>query len=269
MNKPNKEQIHGVIGTVVFHAIVLVILLLVVISQPQQQQEAGVAVIMGNVEAAAGDAYRYTEVKVQPQPSKPASQPASSPEEPLITQNDEPSIAVPDNKKSEKPKPKKTKEQLEAEKKAKEEELRRKEAERLAREANDMISGAFGKGTTMQNQGTADKGSGVEGALEGNDNEGVKVGTGGYGTFDLNGRSLGKGGLPRPTYNVQDEGRVVVNITVNSQGRVIQTSINGRTNTANAELRKAALKAASQAVFNEVSGVNNQSGTITYYFKLK
>ena len=92
---------------------------------------------------------------------------------------------------------------------------------------------------------------------------------GGYGSFDLNGRTLGEGGLPRPEYNVQDEGRVVVTIIVNPAGQVVSADIHRRTNTVNATLRKAALDAARKARFNAVNGVNNQSGTITYYFKLK
>jgi TonB family protein len=92
---------------------------------------------------------------------------------------------------------------------------------------------------------------------------------GGYGTFDLGGRSIGAGGLPRPQYNVQDEGRVVVTITVNPAGVVINTSINRLTNTVNPALRKAAEDAAKKARFNAVDGVNNQTGTITYYFNLR
>ena len=76
-------------------------------------------------------------------------------------------------------------------------------------------------------------------------------------------------GLPRPVYNVQDEGMVVVNITVNPAGYVIATSINLKTNTVNASLRRAAEEAAKKARFNAIDGLNNQSGTITYYFKLK
>ena len=86
---------------------------------------------------------------------------------------------------------------------------------------------------------------------------------------NLGGRSLGEGGLPRPVYNVQDEGRVVVTITVNPAGHVIATSINRQTNTVNPALRKAAEDAAKKARFNAVSGLNNQTGTITYYFNLK
>ena len=89
------------------------------------------------------------------------------------------------------------------------------------------------------------------------------------GTFDLNGRSLSGDGLPRPVNTVQEEGRVVVTITVNPDGQVVGTSINLRTNTSNPELRKAAEDAAKRARFNKIDAVDNQTGTITYYFKLR
>lgn len=66
-----------------------------------------------------------------------------------------------------------------------------------------------------------------------------------------------------------EEGRVVVNITVNPAGVVIGTSINPQTNTVNSTLRKAAEDAAKKARFNTVEGPNNQTGTITYYFNLR
>ena len=75
--------------------------------------------------------------------------------------------------------------------------------------------------------------------------------------------------MPRPSYNVQDEGRVVVTITVSPDGEVLRAEINSRTNTTNPELRKAALNAAKKARFNNVKTLDNQSGTITYYFKLR
>lgn len=89
------------------------------------------------------------------------------------------------------------------------------------------------------------------------------------GTFDLNGRSLTDGGLPVPNKTAHDEGRVVVSITVNPAGNVIATSINLRTNTTNSELRQAAEDAAKRARFNKVEGLENQTGTITYYFKMR
>ena len=75
--------------------------------------------------------------------------------------------------------------------------------------------------------------------------------------------------MPVPVYDVQDEGRVVVTITVNPAGQVIATEINKQTNTVNPALRKAAEEAAKKARFNAVDGLNNQMGTITYYFNLK
>ena len=78
------------------------------------------------------------------------------------------------------------------------------------------------------------------------------------------------GQLPKPAYQgINEEGAVVVTITVNPKGQVIDATINKRTNTSSLELREAALKAARTTRFNEISGLDNQTGTITYYFKLK
>ena len=163
--------------------------------------------------------------------------------------------------KPEKPK-EQPKEKTEAEKRA--------EAERAAAAAaSSKIAGAFGKGSKMGSKGDGQSGTGIQGSPTGNSDTGKATGVGGKGTYDLNGRSLGPGGLPMPIYNVQDEGRVVVTIVVDPQGRVVSTSINKRTNTMNPQLRKAAEDAARKARFNTISGVDNQSGTITYYFKLK
>ena len=293
-----KNKITGLVGTLVLHAIILLLLFLVSISKPKAQEEGGVPVMLGNMEMAQGNAdpYTLTDVDVLDEPQMPAeaSVPEPVPETPseteMITQEDEPTIAVP---KKETPKPKTKTEIVKAKKeivkadkeiakaKEKSEAEKRAEAERLAAEkkaaeeraaaeaAAKRIAGAFGKGSQMGSKGTSNSGQGIQGSPTGNSADGKTSGVGGYGTFDLNGRSLGPGGLPRPVYNVQEEGRVVVTITVNPAGQVIQTSINKRTNTANAALRKAAEDAARKARFNVVDGVNNQTGTITYYFKLK
>ena len=76
--------------------------------------------------------------------------------------------------------------------------------------------------------------------------------------------------MPKPECNVREEGRVVVNITVNPAGLVVGTSVNlSLTNTSDRTLRKAALDAAKKARFEAVDGVTNQTGTITYYFNLR
>ena len=289
-----KNKVTGLVGTLVLHAVLLVLLFLIAISKPKAQEEGGVPVMLGNMEMAQGNAdpYTLTDVDILDEPQLPtevsAPEPVPTPpvESEMITQEDEPTVAVP-KKETPKPTPKKEAVKKEAPKKEpvkpkeKTEAEKRAEAERLAAEkkaaeekaaaeaAAKRIAGAFGKGTLMGSKGNADSGNGIQGSPTGNAAEGQTTGVGGYGTFDLNGRSLGPGGLPRPVYNVQEEGRVVVTITVNPAGQVIQTSINKRTNTVNAALRKAAEDAARKARFNAVGGVNNQTGTITYYFKLK
>ena len=292
-----KNKITGLVGTLVLHTILLILLFLIAIRTPKAQEEGGVPVMLGEVPASQGNAdpYTLTDVDIWEEPEIPTEVAQSEPvpeietKTEMITQEEEPTVAVP--KKEEKPKPTpkketvkkqpakakeqpvKPKEKTEAEKKAEAERLaaeKKKAEEKAAAEAAaKRVAGAFGKGTQIGNKGTGTTGSGIEGSPTGNAAEGKSTGVGGYGTFDLNGRSLGSGGLPRPIYNVQDEGRVVVTITVNPAGEVISTSINKRTNTVNAALRKAAEDAARKARFNLVDGVNNQTGTITYYFKLK
>ena len=292
-----KNKITGLVGTLVLHAILLALLFLIAIRTPKAMEEGGVPVMLGEVPASQGNAdpYTLTDVDILEEPqiptevAKPEPIPEIKTKTELITQEDEPTVVVP--KKEEKPKPTpkkekvkkqpakakeqpvKPKEKTEAEKKA--QKVAKVNAHKAAEEkaaaeaAAKRVAGAFGKGTQIGNKGTGTTGSGIEGSPTGNAAEGKSTGVGGYGTFDLNGRSLGPGGLPRPVYNVQDEGRVVVTITVNPAGQVIGTSINKRTNTVNASLRKAAEDAAKKARFNAVDGVNNQTGTITYYFKLK
>ena len=77
------------------------------------------------------------------------------------------------------------------------------------------------------------------------------------------------GGFPRPSYNVTEEGRVVVDITVNPAGYVIAAGINARTNTRSTDLRNTAMEAARKARFNAIDGTDNQVGTITFYFQLR
>lgn len=292
-----KNKITGLVGTLVLHTILLILLFLIAIRTPKAQEEGGVPVMLGEVPASQGNAdpYTLTDVDIWEEPEIPTevAQSESVPEietkTEMITQEEEPTVAVPKKEEKSKPTPKKEtvkkqpakakeqpvkpKEKTEAEKKAEAERLaaeKKKAEEKAAAEAAaKRVAGAFGKGTQIGNKGTGTTGSGIEGSPTGNAAEGKSTGVGGYGTFDLNGRSLGSGGLPRPIYNVQDEGRVVVTITVNPAGEVISTSINKRTNTVNAALRKAAEDAARKARFNSVDGVNNQTGTITYYFKLK
>ena len=241
------------------HALVVLLLVLLKLHTPVLEEESGIPVELGNVAQAQGhtESYQFTEVSsmksdVPNIENAPQTQPQPQVDEPLITQPDEPTVDMP------------TAEELEAQKRA--------EAERQAAErAAQQMASAFGKGFEMGSKGEATEQpeEGTQGTETGVSEAEKAVGIGVQGTFDLNGRSLSGEGLPRPINTVQAEGRVVVTITVNPVGEVIATSINLRTNTPDPQLRKAAEDAARRAKFNATDGVDNQTGTITYYFKLR
>lgn len=260
------------LGALAVHVAVILLLLLLTVVIPAHTEESGVEVMMGNTTAAYGgfNPSSLVDVDVMPKEVQTPTPPVEQSTQELITQDEEETVAL--TPKAEPKKEVKKPEKTEAEKLAEAKKLAEEKAarERKAAEeaANKRVAGAFGRGNEMGDRG-ASAGAGAEGATTGNSLTGATTGNGGYGTFDLGGRSLGEGGLPRPVYNVQDEGRVVVAITVNPQGVVINTSIHRDTNTVDPTLRKAAEDAAKKARFNAVSGLNNQSGTITYYFNLR
>ena len=272
VDQKKKGKYIGMLGALLVHVAFIAFLILVVFAVPRSSEEDGMPVMLGEVPDASGLADPSL-VKVDVMPEEVAPKVQEPAEQDIITQEDEETVvlklkAEPKKKKEEVKKPEKTA----AEKAEEARKIAEAKAERERREteeaARKRVSGAFGKGAQMGSKGDT-QGEGIQGSPTGNAPTGATSGTGGYGTFNLGGRSIGEGGLPRPVYNVQDEGRVVVTITVNPAGQVIATSINRQTNTVNPSLRKAAEDAAKKARFNAVSGLNNQTGTITYYFNLK
>ncbi len=258
MKQISREELGGIIGTTVF-AVLLFLLLLFsyfTLASPPQDLE-GIPVMFGSTE----DAFGIVEppmAEINPQPTQPII-PDYSPNEPLITQTTEPTIDVEAQREEER-----RKELLAEERRRQEEaERRRLEEEARRREINEQMSGLFG-----ENQGSRGntEGAGTQGVSTGNSTQGSPIGTGGIGSYDLGGRSLGSGGLTQPRYNVNDYGTVVVNITVDPAGNVILAEIGRGTNTPNSSLRNEALRAARSTKFNAINSPNNQQGTITYRF---
>ncbi len=240
------------------------------------------------------------EPAAEPAPAPEPAVPEPAPEQPLIAQNieDAPALAA-EKKKKEEAKRKAEEEtrkkkqaeeakraedarvKAEAEAKAKakaEEEAKRKaeeEAKRKAEEearrkaeeearkraaAQNLVTGAFGK-----NSGTGNTANGTQGSVKGNNTTGASRGNAGYGDYDLGGRGL-VGSLPKPTFNVNANGKVVVKITVNGNGQVIAAEPTSGTTIANQSVRSAAVEAAKKARFAVKEGAGNVTGTITYYF---
>jgi TonB family protein len=120
-------------------------------------------------------------------------------------------------------------------------------------------------------RGAADDASGGSSPSTADAGRGSGAGTGaGNDDVNLGGRSL-VGTLPKPDYPVREEGRVIIEIRVDQQGRVVGASFRSRgSTTTNTALVAAAEQAALKARFdvNEDAPVT-QTGTITYNFRLQ
>ena len=228
------------------------------------------------------------------EPSPPESQNETSPplrsdadkkteEEHLVTQNTEEAPAV---KKVDPEAEKKKLDKIEADKKRKADRILKEQEEaekrRVAAEQkreSDIMNRTKNALANSKNAGTN---STSEGIAEGPGNQGVTTGSidskvrgegGGLGSkgisYDLQGR--GFQALPPPKYDYQGEGRVVVEVSVDRLGKVIQAvpGIKGST-TLEEYLLKVAREAALNAHFEIKSDAPAvQKGTITYNFILK
>lgn len=282
--KIDRAKLSGLIGALVTLLLVVAMLFWVHITQPLGDEESGVPVMMGDALASVtgGGVTNLTEVEPLPQeidepeseiPEESVSEDASDELEPLVSGEEASPMEVKKEKKAPvKAKTVVVKKKSKPKKKAPSpEEIERKRKEREAAKNRQRIVNAFGKGKkkTTGHEGENSTTAAPIGSSKGETDNGKKSGSAGYGSFDLGGRSIGQGGLPKPRYNVQEEGKVVVAIIVSPDGRVISARIHPLTNTVNLSLRNAALSAARLARFNRVGGLDDQSGTITYNFKLK
>jgi len=264
-----KERIVGFTGSLIFCAIMFLILWLAVLKTAGQPREGGILVNFGNVNEASGTFEpRNMGVDNNVTPIEPVVPeiPVQAPSElqPAITQDNEQTVSI-DAENKRKEEEQRRQEQL---RKEYEEQIRREEELRRQQAINNQVAGAFGAGNTQSTGQGAGTGQGNQGSPQGNSDSGADTGVGRWGDFSLEGRKLGPEGLPRPAFTVQEEGVVVVDITVDRNGNVISAIIGRGTTTGNTTLRQSALEAARKAKFNAIPGNENQSGKITYRFRL-
>lgn len=305
IDKSKKDKRAGVIGSTIFHAVILILLLVLGLSSIPREEE-GILVDFGDSDTGWGASEpvrnnptgeRNTPPPVsQPEPvSPPPATTEESSEEAVNTQDFEEAPTISEEEKAKQEAEKKRleeerqrqveidrqkrieeerqrQEELERQRQLEEERRQQEEQERQAQEARSNVSNAFSKSDgSSSSQGEAG-GSGNQGALGGEPGVGTYNGTGkgGSGTgFDLSGRTL-SGALPKPEYNIQEEGIVVVRIRVDRNGTVVSAEpILRGTTTQNSYLWKVARQAALKARFNsDGNAAAVQEGTITYHFNL-
>jgi len=296
------EHRTGLIGTLVTHGVILIFLLYfgILITKPTPVDE-GILVNFGDSETGLGleePAPGEREPSAKPIESAsekivmppPSAKKVSSPDDdPIVTQDVEKTVAVrtPKKKAVEKVIDPEKQRMAEEERLQKAEQLRQqKEEQRLLAQAaaeqrkigeiNSRAKNVFGGG----GKGSPDSKSTSQGITFGTGNQGVPQGSanaerygpgGGIGngvSASLDGRTSLS--LPKPDFIGNEDGKVVVSVTVDKSGRVTKADpgVKG-SNTTNPALLAAAKKAALQAKFNvDEKAQEFQTGTITYRFRL-
>ncbi len=297
-----EKHTRGILATLLFHSVVVGGLVLFGLHTPLPlPEEQALLINFGTDQGGSG--------LLEPAPTPPSSTPPPAREEPkkeevqqpkekIVTQDIEEAAAVESGKKKEPDKPtaeelrkkkeealakKKAQEEAERKRKAEEERKRREEEERKKREAEERkkqeirnrtknaFANAQGTANTSSEGETGTKGN--QGVLEGSPQQGAHSGTPGGGgkgiSYSLKGRKPQS--LPKPAYNYQVEGIVVVEVTVDRNGKVTKAipGVKGST-TLDENLLQAAKKAALASKFDrKPDAPAYQKGTITYHFILK
>jgi TonB family protein len=236
-----KYKAGGIIGTVLFHLILVACFLFFGFSSPlPPPAEQGIEVNLGYSNDGIGDI----------QPDDPNSEDANNSEasanseDDYSTQNSEETASL-DKKTDNK--------------------TNTSEKKTNPTNPNALYSGK--KNTDGGSEGETGK-PGDQGDPNGDPNAKNHYGTPGPGgiSFNLGGRTYKS--LPKPSYNSREEGKVVVTIWVDPNGKVTRASVSPYgTTTTDPVLQKNALDAALKSTFNEKSNAPfEQKGTITYNF---
>lgn len=261
-----KDHTRALIGTLIFHVVLLVCFLLFGLSTPLPlPEEEGVLVTLGYTDYGMGDMQPLA--ATPPTPASRPSEPSSEAEE-VVTQETEESVLIPDETPSERPaepEPESPRRETTPEPVQSAEETPPEEPKPQV-DQRALFPGSDQRSTEGQDQGqttTAGNQGRPEGAIDGEGFEGA--GQGGV-EFNLTGRKANF--LPVPNYTAQAQGRVVVSIIVNRQGQVVRVSAGARgTTTSDQSLWRLAEEAAKRARFDVATNApEEQTGTITYNF---
>ncbi|MFB6257139.1 MAG: energy transducer TonB [Flavobacteriales bacterium] len=254
-----KDRHKAILGTIIFHAVLALIFLFYGLKEPHPpRKEKMVSIDMnygtslkgqGQVESKGQKAQKSTQEEKQEseqqQQEEPTSQDmATQDQSPVNAQDREDGDKKGDRKKQTQKKEQKVNEDL----KQAQQKLQEMDAEQGGGEGNDQAGG---------NEGNPQGKTKGQGSLPG-----------AGGSWKLSGRKILQ--KPQPD-EPNEEGKVVVDIWVDQQGKVIRTSPNLRkSNTTSDKLLKLAQEAARKARFNpDPNGAVEQKGQFTFVFELQ
>ena len=253
--KKNKRK--GIIGTILFHALLLVAFLFMGLTyQDPPPAEEGISINFGFSDEGL--------VKIEPESTEDITEIV---EEEIIEEQIESTEEIITQSTVETPTVEKTEKK---EKVVKKEEPKEEVIEEKKPEVNKkaLYTGKKKKETSSEGETGGD---GNQGVMDGDPNSEVYEG-GGIGedgtAYKLGGRKVEH--KEKPIYNLQVEGKVVVAITVDRLGNVINAipGIKGST-TLNKQLLQRGKTAALKTKFNpKKTAPNNQQGKIVYHFSL-
>lgn len=275
-----KDKIRASAGAIIFHLLLLLALIFLGLSTPLPiPEEEGVEVNLGFSEVGMGN--RQAELpkeEVRPPAPQPQQESSSADEEELVEDitNEAPNIQ---EKPAEEPEKKEEpKEEVKEEKEIVEEKTEEiidetpKEAEPEP-DPEPVVDPRLLYTGKKNNQGESAEGNddeaGDKGKETGDPNSQGYDGLGGQGngiSYNLGNRKAKS--LPKPRYNSDDQGKVVVSIWVNKMGQVTRAEIQQKgTNVTDINLRKMAREAAMKAKFSaDPAAAEIQKGSITYHF---
>ena len=301
LDSTSEDKRKSFLLAVVLYALLLLILFFIRFWPPSNLEElvgggggGGFTVNFGDTEFGKGADFTSKELEVK-QTTKQIPNTTSQDENIISQENtDDDVVSVPKNDPTKKPTTVIKKEITKPSTAVKP--VVRKTDDALANILKGNKKGGDGNSSTSGNQGSANgdinstgySGTGGSGGGTGGGNgtgngTGTGVGSGsgtGGGSGSGNGKGVGSGysltgrkalSIPKPAYNCDEEGTVVVQITVDKTGRTIDAKpgYRGTTNTAGclaSQAKNAALNSRWDARSN---GEENQVGTITYNFSIR
>ncbi len=253
-----KAKRHGILGTILFHSILLVCCFFLGLTyyDPPPAEE-GISINFGFDETGSSNAEPKNNDNINKPVEEEIIEKKIDVSEKIITQE---IIETPIK-------------DIETEEIIEKKEKENKIEEIIEEKKPEINIKALYKGKKKENNTSKgnQKNKGDEGNIEGDKNTINHIG-GGIGedgnAYQLGGRTVEY--KPKPIYQIQVEGKVVVIITVDKKGNVISAIPGAKgSTTLNKELLKRAKTAALKTKFNAKSSApNNQQGKIIYYFNL-